>query len=248
MRGLKNRVELTVTHDLPRQLIAQLRKGSLDCALVSSIEAFRRPGYSAATELGIACEGPVRSVRLFLRCPATEVKSLALDHGSETSAALAKLILTKRYAAELATSFDLEPMLKPDDVDADAVLLIGDVGLHADPGRRSVLDLGQEWKEWKGLPFVFALWLFRPGVTNALAVKESLLAAWRQSKEQGFDDGTGGRIQYELGPKHMAGLAEFHREALAMGLCEPGISPTWLGEVARNEALPAGGQDDVQNA
>lgn len=248
MQGLEKRAELEVIEDLPRKLVAQLRCGSLDCALVSSIEAFRQAGYRAVAQLGIACEGEVGSVRLFLRCPAQQVKSLALDHGSETSVALAKLILTRRYAAEITTNFDIEPTLLPDEVDADAVLLIGDFGLRADPGSRAVLDLGQEWKDWKDLPFVFALWLFRPGATNVRVISEILRQAWLQSKVLGFDDGTGGRIQYELGSRHMEGLVEFQREAVASGLCEPGLSPRWLGEAASFEALPLGGQEDVPNA
>ena len=48
---------------------------------------------------------------------------------------------------------------------ADAVLLIGDRGiLPPEEEFEFVWDLGEEWTDWTGLPFVFALWVARPGL------------------------------------------------------------------------------------
>ena len=52
-----------------------------------------------------------------------------------------------------------------EDVDADAVLLIGDRAMRAClPGFAHAFDLGQEWYDWTGLPFVYAVWAVRRGV------------------------------------------------------------------------------------
>jgi len=63
----------------------------------------------------------------------------------------------------------------------DAVLVIGDAALllaaqHAYPHR---YDLGEEWKRWTGLPFVFAVWAARRAADHAAvrAVHHTLLAA-----------------------------------------------------------------------
>ena len=49
--------------------------------------------------------------------------------------------------------------------DADAVLLIGDRAMRVClPGFAHAYDLGQEWYDWIGLPFVYAVWAVRPGV------------------------------------------------------------------------------------
>ena len=51
------------------------------------------------------------------------------------------------------------------DCSADAVLLIGDRGILAPEEKfEFVWDLGEEWTHWTGLPFVFALWVARPGL------------------------------------------------------------------------------------
>ena len=53
----------------------------------------------------------------------------------------------------------------PGDVDADAVLVIGDRAMRVRDGDYPyVLDLGYEWSRWTGLPFVWAFWSVRPGL------------------------------------------------------------------------------------
>jgi len=47
----------------------------------------------------------------------------------------------------------------------DALLLIGDRGMLPSNGAFAFeWDLGEEWSRWTGLPFVFAMWIARPGV------------------------------------------------------------------------------------
>ena len=61
------------------------------------IEYFRGSNYSFVPNIAIASRGPVLSVTLFSRVPLAEVRSVALDEGSRTSAALAQILLRKRY-------------------------------------------------------------------------------------------------------------------------------------------------------
>ena len=64
-----------------------------------------------------------------------------------------------------------------EDVDADAVLLIGDRAMRAClPGFAYAFDLGQEWFDWTGLPFVYAVWAVRAGV-DLRGVEEALAAS-----------------------------------------------------------------------
>jgi chorismate dehydratase len=46
-------------------------------------------------------------------------------------------------------------------LEADAALLIGDPALVARWDGPPPVDLGQEWADWTGLPFVFAVWVAR---------------------------------------------------------------------------------------
>ncbi len=147
--------------DFPSRLADRLAAGDLDVALIPSIEYFRQTGRVVVSDACVACDGPVRSVRLYSRVPAEQITSLALDEGSRTSAALARVLLAER--------FDRRPRLEPlpigrsiDDTAADAAVLIGDRGMHHVPGQFAfVWDLGAEWHAWTGLPFVFAMWIAR---------------------------------------------------------------------------------------
>lgn len=150
--------------DFPSRLADDLAAGRLDVALIPSIEYFQDPSYTIVSDACIACRGPVMSVKLFSRVPVEEISTLALDEGSRTSVALARVLLKQRYG--------LTPRLEPlpigssvRDSAADAVLVIGDRAMHSPGGPfAAVWDLGDEWCRWAELPFVFAMWVARPGV------------------------------------------------------------------------------------
>src|SRR5262245_39566916 len=74
--------------DYPSRLAEALAAGTLDVALIPSIEFFQDPGYTIVSDACIGCRGPVLSVKLFSRVPVETIRTLALDEGSRTSAAL----------------------------------------------------------------------------------------------------------------------------------------------------------------
>ena len=119
---------VAVRYDLPSRLADQLAAARLDVALIPIVELFRHPGYRIVSDACIACRGPVMSVKLFFRTPPDRVASLAIDEGSRTSVALARILLAERHG--------VRPRLEPLPIDAglgdtraDAVLLIGDRAL-----------------------------------------------------------------------------------------------------------------------
>jgi chorismate dehydratase len=150
--------------DVPSGLADDLAARRLDVGLIPSIEYFQNPAYEIVSDACIACRGPVLSVKLFSRVPIVKIRSLALDTGSRTSAALVRIMLYEQYGLE--PRFEPLPMgASLTDAAADAVLVIGDRAIHSPPGRfAAVWDLGDEWFRWTGLPFVFAMWVQRPGV------------------------------------------------------------------------------------
>ena len=147
-----------ITYDLPSRLADGVASGRLDVALLPSIESFRNRDYTIVSDVCVASNGPVRSVKLFSRVPIERISSLALDVGSRTSAALAQIVLKEQY--DRAPKFEPLPIGAPlANVTADAMLLIGDRCIQSAPaGFAQTYDLGQLWHEWTGLPFVFAMW------------------------------------------------------------------------------------------
>ena len=207
----------------PTSMIPMLRAGELDAALLSSVEAIRHPGYTVAAGLGIACKEEIRSVRAFRR-RGRPIRTVGCDSSSATTVALLRLLLHHVHADEVDGAPEFEtvtPTRRPDELDHDLVMMIGDPGLEAEPGEREVWDLGTEWVRWTGLPFVFALWVLRPGVDHD-AVLPVLHAARASGSERGAVDGTEGAAHYELDAQDLAGVRRFWQEcrALDLGRCD----------------------------
>lgn len=226
--------EAELVLDLPSRLADRLAAGTLDVALIPVIEYFRGDNYSIVPGISIATRGPVLSVTLFSKVPWPEIRSVALDVGSRTSAALTQVLLRHRYG--VVPDVRRLPMdADPESLDADAVLLIGDRAMKAClPTFPFAFDLGDEWYAWTELPFVFAVWAARAGIELG-GVTEALHAAKRAGRRDvgriaaaeapklGLDAGFCRRyletvIRYDLGPLDLAGLVEYYRLAAAIGL------------------------------
>jgi chorismate dehydratase len=165
-----------VVFDVPSRLPTLLETGQAQAIMVSSFDALTVPDRRMAAGACIGSRGPVESVRLFSKVPYDRIRTLALDASSMTSNALAQLILQKVYDARFeiaAMPPHLETMLEQ----ADACVLIGDIGMAADGSALNVLDLGDAWVQWTGKPFVWAAWIGGKGLTSELAFWLALAAA-----------------------------------------------------------------------
>ncbi len=240
----------TLRLDYPSRLADDLASGHLDVALIPSIEYFRGQNYEIISDACVAAHGPVLSVKLYSRVPWGEVKSLALDEGSRTSATLARILLAERHGVFPK----LEPLPldhRTQDSSSDAILLIGDRAIS--PPNEKFLgtwDLGEEWLEWTGLPFVFAMWVGRREVRSQKSgvrmekvfgdVTKSLSAARdlgvarlddiarREAPLLGLSLPTtvsylSENLQYHLGPAERNGLKLFYELAAGMGLAPKGV-------------------------
>ena len=149
---------------IPAACADQVASGAADIGIIPSFELTRQD-LEAIPGPGIACHGPVRSILLISARPATDIRRLAADSSSRTSVQLARVLLERRFGTSpefIPHAPDLDAMLRV----ADAALIIGDPALHIDPSRLPyhVYDLGKEWVEMTGLPFVFAVWAGRSSV------------------------------------------------------------------------------------
>jgi chorismate dehydratase len=97
-------------------------------------------------------------------------------------------------------------------------------------------DLGQEWRARIKLPFVYALWLIRPEVSDAKAIAERLRAKRDENlrnvdalitAEEKFDPVFcrayfGDYLRFGFGEKEKNGLREFHSLCVGHGLLPKG--------------------------
>ena len=237
--GLQRRLEgvAKLSVDLPSRLAAQLADGQIDIGLIPVVEYFKDANYRIVSNAAIACRGPVWSVRLFFRCEPSQVRTIAMDIGSRTSAALTKVLFHGQFGF-VPDAIPLELSDDPRETTADAVLVIGDRAMHPESLRShfcSEWDLGQVWLEQTGLPFVFAMWVAR----SERFAEATLSKAFEESREDGIlhldeitleasqkyglsqqqcIDYLTNYIHFQLGPNELLGLAEFRSRCKRLNL------------------------------
>lgn len=240
--GLEDEANIEVRRDVPARLVEDLRAGRIDVALVSSIELFRRPGYRYIDGIGVAGDGYVGSVQVFLRAPIQEVRCIALDPASRAAAALTRTLLDERLGGApefVEVPMGEDPRAHPD---ADAWLRIGDDAL------RETLTIdapawnpSEEWRKRTGLPFVFATWIVRPGIDidryvgafarararGAAAIgalASDAAASWSLSESRCLEY-LSDECLYDPAGAMGPALSEFRRRAATLGLCENDVLP-----------------------
>jgi chorismate dehydratase len=232
----------------PAELNDLLVAGELDVSVISAVEYARHAkDLLLLPDLAISCDGPVRSVALFSRRPVGQLdgRTVLLSASSRTSVALLELLcrdvwqIKPKLAEARAEAQDLDALAG---LPHEAVLVIGDaaLALAARGTYPHRYDLGAEWKQWTGLPFVFAVWAARRSAATAsiALAHEALLAsrAWGLSHLELLAEDAAGRTGVALGAcreylegldyaftyKHLAGLTDFFRRLAAEGIVPDG--------------------------
>ncbi|MBX6357565.1 MAG: menaquinone biosynthesis protein [Micromonosporaceae bacterium] len=237
-------IDVDLHKDTPDRLNAALVAGDLDIGPISLVEYLRHlDELLLLPDLAVGSDGPVLSVNLVATRPISELdgRPVALGSTSRTGVLLAQMLLSERYGVH-PQYFSCPPELTEMLLEADAAVLIGDAALRAlyEAPRRglTVTDLGQAWREWSGLPMVFAVWAVRrdfaaehPGLvkdvheaflrSRDLCLAELDEVATAAARWEPFDAATLAEyfraLDFSLGERQVAGLREFARRAAALG-------------------------------
>ena len=180
----------TIVRGTPTELNARLADGALDVSAVSALAYLQHADeVLLLPDLAIGSESGVNSVLLVSRCPLRELagQTIAVTPHGATTPVLLRILLEQAYGVR--AHYEVGRWLFPDVLrDYPAALVIGDDALRALPVARDdyqTWDLGALWREWTGLPMVYAVWVARreavdrePGLVGQL--HEALVAskAW----------------------------------------------------------------------
>jgi len=159
--GIRNGVfpeTVNLSLDIPSVCAAKLISGEADIGLVPVASIPSIPHAKIISSFCIGAEGPVRSVTLLGDVPPHEMKTILLDYQSRTSVALVKLLAKHHWKINPEwknTSEGFEQQISG----TTGGVVIGDRSLRLQTNFKVTLDLGMEWKNMTGLPFVFACWV-----------------------------------------------------------------------------------------
>lgn len=128
-------------------------------ALVPVIEYQRIPEVEVVPDVCVGSRQRVRSVVLAIKMDELkDVRRIAVDESSRTSAALLKIIFREFLGFEPEWS-SCAPNVGQMLSDNDGALIIGDPGMTFARGNLRLFDMAELWREHTGLGFVFALWM-----------------------------------------------------------------------------------------
>jgi chorismate dehydratase len=169
-----------VLNEVPPSICAdELKQGNCDIALlpVGALADFE--GIKVMKDHCIGADGKVDSVFLFSHVPIRQATAMVLDPHSRSSNGLANVLLREYWGREM-------PQLEPHGERFSQIqgsvcgVGIGDKAFAMKHTFPYVYDLADVWKRYTGLPFVFAVWAYRPG-----ALDEAQLERIRMALEWG---------------------------------------------------------------
>ena len=180
-----------LTYGPPAMLNALMAEGALAAASTSCVEYARRPEkYWLMPDLAIGSRGPVMSVLLLSRRPIEELngQTVLVSAETHTSAVLLRLLLREhlKISVTYLTGAASERIATP--TPPEAVLAIGDeaLRLRRHPAYPYILDLGEAWKQWTGLPFVFGVWIINRQSAAAGELAEDPAALLHAGRDWGL--------------------------------------------------------------
>jgi len=222
--------------DVPSALGRGLAAGEFDVALIPVAAYLHGVGSDIVWDVAIASPGAVGTVKLFAKCWLNEIRTLALDRASLTSALLTRAALSALHGVHplcVEVAADLKRVLS----EADAAVVIGQDALLAGaqpPEATVVVDLGELWVSWQGLPLVTAVWVFgagrsAPHVAKALreardagvaAIQEIAEAEWarRGLSREVVAHYLGEMLDFRLGPEHVQSVLRYREVLVKEGL------------------------------
>ena len=233
---------------VPSELNQALANGEIDVCISSSIEYPRHADdYLILPDFCIGSDGPVESVLFFSQIPIEQLEGqeILVTSESATSVILLQILLKKHFGLENVSVRSTKLPFYEALSESKGVLVIGDTALKAylnKPTHATCYDLGELWKKYTGLPFVYALWLVNK---KSARVSSELLSQFVRAlhlvHQQMEKDIVGiatraierswipsdrlvqywsQAIQYRLLPPFVSGLERFYCDAATLGYIE----------------------------
>jgi chorismate dehydratase len=191
-----------VLHNMvPSAMATAATTGEIDAGLMPLTDCFRLDDrFRFLSGFCLATIRKAGSVMLHTKHPIQALHGARIGVSGEATTAwhLLQVLLALKYQVQSVTYVPLADA-------ADACLLVGNESLrhrHGVQGYPHTYDLGEEWYQWTGLPFVFARWVVRKDLDRkAAAVLEDTLYVGLQDWADGLFRGSEAREDLLMRPR-----------------------------------------------
>lgn len=140
-------------------------EGKADIALLPSAMVPTLPDAEIITDYCIGAAGDVRTVVVVSNSPIAQVKRIYLDAHSKTSVQLCGYLAAHLWHIEPEWVAMQEYDILDKSCEGDAFLLIGDKVFDHEGKFTYCYDLASEWHKATQMPFAFAMWVARKGLS-----------------------------------------------------------------------------------
>ncbi|WP_231459523.1 MULTISPECIES: menaquinone biosynthetic enzyme MqnA/MqnD family protein [unclassified Pedobacter] len=207
-----NKIDLSL--DIPSDCAAKVISGQVDIGLMPVAAIPFVPNANIVADYCIGSDGAVNSVFIFSSVPVREIKTVMLDAHSRTSNNLAKVLLKFHWKRDVEFTTTITE-------ETDAIVLIGDRTFGKKDDYAFAYDLGEEWKNFTGLPFMYAAWVankeisssfkneFNAALKLGLSHRDEVLKQLPQTDNFDLKDYLYNKLQFEVTEDRMKAMKLF---------------------------------------
>jgi chorismate dehydratase len=187
----------------PAECAKNYIEGKADIALLPAAVVPQLKQTDIITDYCIGAVGAVRTVTVMSNTPIGRVKRIWLDAHSRTSVQLCGYLAKHKWHIEPEWLHMQDYSIVERAQEGDAFLLIGDKVFGYEGKFAYTYDLAIEWREITKLPFAFAVWVARKGVSYEItdelqrALTFGVEHIWEAVTELGYMGNDGGVTSYD---------------------------------------------------
>jgi chorismate dehydratase len=151
--------QIDLSLDFPSQCAAKLSSDLADIGLIPVAAIPDVQNAQLISDFCIASSGKVQTVVLLSNVPLADIKRIDLDYQSRTSVQLVRILAKKFWEIAPQWGNGQPGYIECSKDITTAVVVIGDRVFETVERFTYCYDLGEEWKKFTGLDFVFACWI-----------------------------------------------------------------------------------------
>lgn len=159
--------EIELSLDIPSKVAAKLSFNLADVGLIPVAGLEDLDDYQIIGRYCIGAVGKVKTVVLASEVPLVEVETILMDYQSRSSVLLAKVLARFYWKKSFSWENTCNDFQNSSIKGKTAGVVIGDRVFDIENKYRYIYDLSEEWYNFTGLPFVFAVWAANKKVSES---------------------------------------------------------------------------------
>ena len=152
--------------DIPSKIATKLSYNLADVGLIPVAGLEDLNDYQIIGDYCIGAVGKVKTVVLVSDVPLAQIETILMDYQSRSSVLLAKVLAKFYWKKEFNWENTCNDFQNKSIKENTAGVIIGDRVFDIENKYKYSYDLSEEWFEFTGLPFVFAVWAATKNVSN----------------------------------------------------------------------------------